>query len=564
MNQNVIAKKVGLILEEKDKDPILIAGPTHVKAFTYDPTFMKDFGVLLQWTSRSGNAHERVFKMKDILADSGKNMLQSLADTGLFIHHKAKYWHFILDYLMNENPEKTVVTVEKTGWYFGQFVSPSWIAGFGEQEVMYNGDSPGQLKSNGTFLEWQDNVATLCQDNALMIFTLCAAFAAPLLDKLDWDSFIIHFLGSSKNGKTTLIRLSASVYSDYQYRDTWSSTANGLAGRAKDRNCMLVLLDELHQAEPEDVSKVIYQIGNGVSKLRGNKDGGPRPQDYWSLIGLSTGEVSLEQKLAEANKKPQAGQLMRFFQIPLFQTFGVFENLHGSASPKEFAERIAKVTKQQFGTALQPFLNQISAMPDLEQTITAQIKEISQTWINNLQINPSNQVAFAADRFSFLAAVGELAIELGAIPWEKGSARFEIEKVFEAWLANYSEEFDYEERHIREQLRKFLPKSQYSIKPQGAETKIGWWKLNSNELSWHIRRDAFKTGLKLEFDHQVIQAAMILKKQGWLQTNEPSRGTFKSSISGKAERHFKLLPNQIAKDLNINIDFSRFQQGGEA
>lgn len=48
MNQNVIAKKVGLILEEKDKAPILIAGPTHVKAFTYDPTFMKDFGVLLQ------------------------------------------------------------------------------------------------------------------------------------------------------------------------------------------------------------------------------------------------------------------------------------------------------------------------------------------------------------------------------------------------------------------------------------------------------------------------------------------------------------------------------------
>ncbi|EGR0942203.1 DUF927 domain-containing protein [Vibrio cholerae] len=564
MNQNVIAKKVGLILEEKDKDPILIAGPTHVKAFTYDPTFMKDFGVLLQWTSRSGNAHERVFKMRDILADGGKSMLQALADTGLFIHHKAKYWHFILDYLMSENPDKTVVTVEKTGWFFGQFVTPSWVAGFGEQEVMYTGDAPEKLNSNGTFFEWQDSVAALCQGNALMMVALCAAFAAPLLEKLGWDSFLIHLMGSSKNGKTTLIRLSASVYSDFQYRDTWKSTDVGLERRATNRNGMLVLLDEFNQAKPDEVSESIYQLGNGVSKLRSEKKLANRPQDFWSLIGLSTGEISLEQKLAKSNEKPQAGQLMRFFEIPLFQTFGVFENLHGSKSPKEFAERIADVTSEQYGTALQPFLNQVSAISDLKNKLLKHVKQISQAWIQDLQINPSNQISFALDRFAFLAAVGELAIELSTLPWEKGSVKYEVGKVFEAWLANYSEESDYEERHIREQLRKFLPKSQYSIKPQGAETKVGWWKLSGNELSWHVRRDAFKTGLKLEFDHQIIQAAMILKKQGWLQTNEPSRGTFKSSISGKAERHFKLFPSQIAKDLNINIDFSQFQKGGEA
>ncbi|MDG2677741.1 DUF927 domain-containing protein [Vibrio parahaemolyticus] len=564
MNQTVIAKNVGLILEQEDRAPLQIAGPVYVKAFTYDPTFMKDFGVLLQWTSRSGNAHERVFKMRDILADSGKSMLQAVADSGLFIHHKSKYWHFILDYLMSENPDKTVVTVEKTGWFFDQFVTPSWVAGFGEQEVMYTGDTPEQLNSSGNFLEWQDDVAMLCQGNALMIFTLCTAFAAPLLEKLDWDSFLIHFLGASKNGKTTLIRLAASVYSDYQYRDTWSSTANGIEGRAKSRNCMLILLDEFHQAEADEVTKVIYQIGNGVSKLRGKIDGGARSQDYWSLIGLSTGEVSLEQKLSESNKKPHAGQLMRFFEIPLFQTFGVFENLHDSESAKVFAERIADATSKQYGTSLQPFLNQVAAITELKNVLNKQINKISQSWITSLKIAPSNQVLFAADRFAFIAAVGELAIVLDALPWEKGSAQHEIGKVFEAWMANYSEEFDYEERHIREQLRNFLPKCQYTIKPTGAVTKVGWWKLNSHELSWHVRRDAFKTGLKLEFDHQVIQAAMILKKQGWLQTNEPSRGTFKSSISGKAERHFKLLPNQIAKDLNINIDFSRFQQGGEA
>nr|WP_197974848.1 DUF927 domain-containing protein [Providencia sp. G1(2023)] len=319
MNQTVIAKKVGLILKQEDKAPVQIAGPMNVKAFTYNPDFKRGFGILIQWCSRVGEHHERVFKMKDILADGGRYMIQVLADTGLYIHHKQGYWKYIIDYVLSSSPAKTVVTVEQTGWYFSQFVTPSWTAGFSEQEIIFQNESAEQLSARGTFIDWQESVASLCKNNALMTFTLCAAFAAPLLSKLDWDSFLIHVLGGSKFGKTTLLRLAASVCSDFNYCDSWSSTSNGLEARAKSRNNMIVLLDEFQQADPESVLTGVYQLGNGTSKLRATKNANLQQQFHWSIIGLSTGEISLAQVLAQANRKVQAGQLMRFFEIPLFQ-----------------------------------------------------------------------------------------------------------------------------------------------------------------------------------------------------------------------------------------------------
>ncbi|EOE6194748.1 hypothetical protein ACKOZB_003460 [Vibrio parahaemolyticus] len=98
----------------------------------------------------------------------------------------------------------------------------------------------------------------------------------------------------------------------------------------------------------------------------------------------------------------------------------------------------------------------------------------------------------------------------------------------------------------------------------GEIAKNGWWRYERGELCWHIHRDAFKRAFKLDFDHQVIQTALFLKRQGWLQTNEPARGTFKSNVSGRAARNFKIFPTRITEQLDLDVDLSRFQQGGEA
>ncbi|MEF1188117.1 DUF927 domain-containing protein [Vibrio parahaemolyticus] len=560
----VEAKKEGLTSFIEGAPPELITGPLEIKAHTYAPDFDKGFGILIRWQSRIGKFHEQVFKVNDIHIDMGRSMIRSLADTGLYIHPKQSYWKHIVEYILSSDPGKIVATVDQTGWYFNQFVTPSWTAGFDEQEVIFHNGAAEKLNAKGSFLEWQDSVASLCKGNALVSFALCSALAATLLSKLDWDSFLVHFLGGSKNGKTTLLRLAASVCSDFNYCDSWSSTSNGLEARAKSRNNMIVLLDEFQQADPESVLTGVYQLGNGTSKLRATKSANLQEQYHWSIVGLSTGEISLAQVLAQANRRVQAGQLMRFFEIPLFQKHGAFEHIHGFSSAKEFAEHVAQITSQQHGTALQPFLNQVASIHDIREKLTSRIRSISSMWFDCFELTKSNQIGFAADRFAFIASIGELAIELGALPWERGSAIMEIGKVFEAWVANQDEDCDFEERNIKSHLRQIIPKWQYSMSSPGAIAKNGWWRFEKDELCWHIHRDAFKRAFKLDFDHQVIQTALFLKRQGWLQTNEPARGTFKSNVAGRVARNFKIFPTRITEQLELDVDFSRFQQGGEA
>lgn len=85
------------------------------------------------------------------------------------------------------------------------------------------------------------------------------------------------------------------------------------------------------------------------------------------------------------------------------------------------------------------------------------------------------------------------------------------------------------ERNIKSQLRQIIPKWQYSMSSPREVAKNGWWSYENDELCWHIHRDAFK-----------------------------------SKISGRVARNFKIFPAKIAKQLDLDVDFSRFQQGGEA
>ncbi|MBT2916877.1 RNA helicase, partial [Vibrio anguillarum] len=90
------------------------------------------------------------------------------------------------------------------------------------------------------------------------------------------------------------------------------------------------------------------------------------------------------------------------------QKYGAFEHIHELNSAKEFAEHIAQVTSHQHGTALQPFLNQVASIDDIREKLTSRIKSISSIWFDCYELTKNNQISFAADRFAFIASVGEL------------------------------------------------------------------------------------------------------------------------------------------------------------
>lgn len=258
------------------------------------------------------------------------------------------------------------------------------------------------------------------------MFSICTAFAAPLIHWLSWDSCGFHLVGQSKSGKTTAMQVAASVYSDESYWDTWRSTANGLEAISASRNDMLLCLDEFHQASPEDVDQAIYMLANGVSKIRSNQDGFLAARSRWKLLFLSTGEIGLSEMLFKIKQEVKAGQLIRFNEIPIIGKHGVFDYIHGFKSAKQFADELRDRVKNNHGSLFHPWLIHLSNFQNISQFLRMKIQELTDRWEIE---SAGNQVGYALDRFALLAVAGELAIQFGLAPWSKGDVENAIYQI---------------------------------------------------------------------------------------------------------------------------------------
>ena len=83
----------------------------------------------------------------------------------------------------------------------------------------------------------------------------------------------------------------------------------------------------------------------------------------WRLLFLSTGEHSLEQHIAEAGQRIQAGQEVRLVDVPADAGtgYGLFEDLHASENGKAFADHLrGEATTHHYGHAGRAFVAALS------------------------------------------------------------------------------------------------------------------------------------------------------------------------------------------------------------
>lgn len=218
---------------------------------------------------------------------------------------------------------RRVRCVNRAGWHGTSYVLPNGrVFGADPESVVLQTEyvvTTSTYAERGTLDEWRDNIARYAVGNDLMALSICGAFAAPLLRVINESSGGVHFYGDSRTGKTTAAeRCAMSVYGpgDNEHMRTWRGTANGLEAAAVETNDGLLPLDELSQANPREAGQVVYTLGSGVGKTRANRAGGARPVRSWCGFFISTGEVTLEQKLNEAQLHTRAGQDVRMVELP--------------------------------------------------------------------------------------------------------------------------------------------------------------------------------------------------------------------------------------------------------
>lgn len=117
-------------------------------------------------------------------------------------------------------------------------------------------------------------------------------------------------------------------------------------------NDLTLFLDELSQIDPREAVETAYLLGNGSGKTRMSRNVGARKKLVWSLLFVSAGEITLADHAQTAGKRTKGGAEVRLINIDsdAGAGMGLFENIHGAASPDAFARQLKGPAKRFYGT----------------------------------------------------------------------------------------------------------------------------------------------------------------------------------------------------------------------
>jgi uncharacterized protein (DUF927 family) len=525
----------------------------------------EDWGRLLVVTDRDGNRHEWAMPM-EMLAGSGEEYRRRLLSMGLRIAPGSFARNALHEYVSEAQPEAKARCVSRIGWHAtasgNVFVLPGECYGVGASERMllqsvasYRHD----FRTAGSLDDWQTGVAHHCVGNSRLAFAVSTAFAGPLLGLTNEPSGGIHFVGRSQTGKTTVVRAGGSVWGGGSlngFLRTWRATSNGLEGTAAEHCDTLLCLDEIGQVDARDAGEVAYMLANGSGKSRSRRDGTGRPPAQWRLLFLSTGEVSLADKMAEGGKRPKAGQEVRLADVPADAGagLGIFEQLHDFQGPEALARHLREASERLYGMPARAFLDRIVQIsPDeLSESVG---KARAEFMAKHVPEGASGQVLSVAGRFALIAAAGTLATAFGILPWPKEEADRAAACCFKAWLEKRGGAGALEFETGLAQIRRFIEAHASSrfqtIGEQEGEARIinrAGFRRKGDDGRWEyfVLPEAWKSEVCAGHDARVL--AKELTRRGFLVPSSDGKPQSTHRLPGMGAKRCYHLSAQIVSD----------------
>lgn len=231
---------------------------------------------------------------------------ETFSDLGVIVYN----WAEFNDYLAHAETRETHDLVRNVGWSGKNYVRADRVFGEGAEAVALDPDAPASaaFRQEGTLESWNEQIGKHCESNSRLMLAACVALAAPLLHLLGMESGGVHLVGQSSVGKTTAMKVAASLWGkSTDFIRSWRSTSNGLEAVAASLNDSVLLLDEMGQASPHEAGETIYMLGNGQGKTRMSRAATSRKPYTWRILFMSTGEIPLQQHVESAGKTVRAG-----------------------------------------------------------------------------------------------------------------------------------------------------------------------------------------------------------------------------------------------------------------
>ncbi|MHC1792191.1 DUF927 domain-containing protein [Solidesulfovibrio sp.] len=400
----------------------------------------QDWGRLIEVVDPDGQVHRWAMPMA-LLAGSGEEYRRELLSMGLRLASGKSGGPRLHTFLSLCNPRGRMCCVSRIGWHGGRYVLADAVYGsdFGESVLLQAERAENPFRVHGTLAEWQDSIGRACIGNSRLVLSVSAALAAPLLCLAEAESGGLHLVGGSSLGKTTALVVAGSVCGGGGVRGyvlQWRATANGLEGVAAAHCDALLCLDELSQVTAQAAGETAYMLTNGAGKTRASKQGAARKPAEWRVLFLSTGEITLADKIREDGKsRAMAGQLVRVVDIDADAGagLGLFEDLHGFPDGDTFSRHLKESAKRSYGVALRVFLEKLTAVYDEAMRVVPAL--IKTFMAEHCPAEADGQVKRVCARFALVAAGGELGAAYDVLPWPKGEATHAAARCFRDWLS---------------------------------------------------------------------------------------------------------------------------------
>jgi putative DNA primase/helicase len=490
----------GVFYAGDDGEARPVCSPLEILARTRDDKG-QNWGLLVEFDDPDGAKKRWNIPARTMTGDFGKDVLGPLVDMGLRLagsRSGRNARNDLQSYLGGFDSAQRARLVTRLGWHDTAFLLPEQQVGTHSEHLHFYeaGSQLPPISEAGTLEQWQEQIGALCVGNHRLAFVVGVAFAGPLLHMLGHESGGFHLYGDSSGGKTTHLQVAASVYGGPRLVRSWRSTDNALESIAAAHSDGLLVLDEIGMCDPRIIGETVYMLGNGTGKARANDRGqAGRQVQEWRLLFLSTGEKTLAQHMAEANKELKAGMEVRMLAVPADASkgLGMFDTLNGFEDAAALSDALKARVAKYYGTPLTAFLTALCE-PGKRHGWSAILRRTLEGFIaQSLPASASGQAHRAAARFGLAAAAGELATAMGITGWPDGTATTAARVCLNAWMNERGGAGNFEGDAILARLRQVIERF--------GESRFTRWESTAAKIDEHGPRTIDRLGFRKTLEH---------------------------------------------------------------
>lgn len=490
----------GVFYSGEDGESRPVCSPLEILARTRDAKG-HNWGLLVEFDDPDGAKKRWNIPARTMTGDFGKDVLGPLVDMGLRLagtRSSRNARNDLQSYFQGFDSAQRARLVTRLGWHDSAFLLPEQQVGSHTEHLHFYeaGAQLPPISEAGTLEQWQEQIGALCVGNHRLAFVTSVAFAGPLLHMLGHESGGFHLYGDSSGGKTTHLQVAASIYGGPRLVRSWRSTDNALESIAAAHSDGLLVLDEIGMCDPRIIGETVYMLGNGTGKARANDRGqAGRQVQEWRLLFLSTGEKTLAQHMAEANKELKAGMEVRMLAVPADASkgLGMFDVLNGFEDAAALSDALKARVSKYYGTPLTAFLSALCEPGKMHGWAIILRRTLEGFIAKSLPASASGQAHRAALRFGLAAAAGELATALGITGWPDGTATTAARVCLNAWLNERGGAGNYEGDAIVARLRQVIERF--------GESRFTRWESAAAKIDEHGPRTIDRLGFRKSLEH---------------------------------------------------------------